>query len=194
MEIGKTLYIKSRKEWRTWLSKNHKSEPEIWLIYYKKNSDKPRIPYNDAVEEALCYGWIDSTLKPIDEYCYTQRFSPRRKNSPLSEMNKERVRRLIKAKKMTKYGMEMIKHHVDEDSHEVVHKWELKKFTLPDEILRELKADPVVWKNFQKFPESYKRIHIGWIDASRNRPDFFKTRLQYFIKMTAKNKKFGMVQ
>ena len=194
MEIGETLYVKSRKEWRSWLRKNHKTEPEIWLIYNKKNSNKPRIPYNDAVEEALCYGWIDSTLKPIDEFCYAQRFSPRRKNSQLSEMNNERVRQLIKSKKMTKYGMEKIKHHLDEDSHKVVHKRELKKFTLSEDILKELKADPVVWKNFQKFPESYKRIRIGWIDASRHRPDFFKTRLNYFIKMTGKNKKFGMVQ
>ena len=67
MEISKIIYVTKRKEWRAWLAKNHKKEKEIWLVYYRKASGKPRIPYNDAVEEALCYGWIDSTVKRIDE-------------------------------------------------------------------------------------------------------------------------------
>jgi uncharacterized protein YdeI (YjbR/CyaY-like superfamily) len=99
MKIGTTLYVTHRRQWRSWLAKNHASAREIWLIYFKKESGKSRIPYNDAVEEALCYGWIDSITKPIDEKRWAQRFSPRRKNSALSETNKERVRRLIKAKK-----------------------------------------------------------------------------------------------
>jgi uncharacterized protein YdeI (YjbR/CyaY-like superfamily) len=194
MEVGITLYITNRKQWRAWLAKNHRSATEIWLVYYKKHSGKPRIPYNDAVEEALCYGWIDSTLKPQDEECYAQRFSPRRKNSKLSEMNKERVRRLIKAKKMTRFGLEGIQHHMEKNPKKSSALQNLKNITLPKDILKFLKSDPVVWKNFEKFPESYKRIRIGWIDASRLRPEEFKKRLQYFLKMTAKNKKFGMVQ
>src|SRR5689334_13365691 len=113
MNIGKTLYAKNRMQWRSWLAKHHRSASEIWLVYYKKNSGKQRIPYNDAVEEALCYGWIDSTLKPIDKDRYAQRFSPRRKNSVLSEMNKERVRRLVRARKMTAFGLASIRHHMD---------------------------------------------------------------------------------
>src|SRR5206468_6830236 len=66
MKVGKTLYVKNRRGWRAWLATHHRTEPEIWLIYYKKHSGKPRIPYNDAVEEALCYGWIDSITKPVD--------------------------------------------------------------------------------------------------------------------------------
>ncbi len=194
MKIGKTFYAANRKQWRSWLAKNHRSEPEIWLIYYKKNSDKPRIPYNDAVEEALCYGWIDSTLKPKDEYSYLQRFSPRRKNSKLSEMNKERVRRLIKAKKMTRFGLEKIQHHLEQKSNGSKQSGALKKFSIPKDILDALKADPVIWKNFKRFPESYKHIRTGWIDGSRIRPDVFAQRLQYFLKMTAKNKMFGMVR
>jgi uncharacterized protein YdeI (YjbR/CyaY-like superfamily) len=194
MKIGKTLYVKDRNKWRRWLEKNHLKEPEIWLIYYKKHSGRPRIPYNDAVEEALCFGWIDSTTKPIDSDSWAQRFSPRRKNSKLSEMNKERVRRLIKAKKMTSAGLERIKHELRHDPAKPHEQPKVKKFVLPPDILEELKADPVVWKNFQKFPESYKQIRVGWIDGSRRRPEIFKTRLRYFIKMTAENKKFGMVQ
>src|SRR2546428_13886166 len=105
MNVGKTLYAKNRKEWRTWLAKHHKSATEIWLIYYKRVSGKPRIPYNDAVDEALCYGWIDSLLKPIDQHKYAQRSSPRKKTSRLSDMNRQRVRRPSPSGRMTKACM-----------------------------------------------------------------------------------------
>ena len=194
MNVGKTYYAANRKQWRSWLAKNHRTEPEIWLIYYKKNSDKPRIPYNDAVEEALCYGWIDSILKPRDEFSYLQRFSPRRKNSQLSPMNQERVRRLIKAKKMTRVGLATLQHHMEPGSNGSKPSTKLKRFTVPEDILQKLKSDPLVWKNFKRFPESYKRIRTGWIDGARHRHAIFEQRLQYFLKMTEKNKMFGMVQ
>src|SRR2546429_5090474 len=113
MKVGKTVYARNRREWRAWLARHHKTATEIWLIYYKKHSGKPRVSYNDAVDEALCYGWIDSTLKPIDADCYAQRFSPRRPTSRLSEMNRERVRRLIAARRMTRAGLERIRHVFD---------------------------------------------------------------------------------
>jgi len=182
MEIGKTLYLTNRKAWRAWLSKYYNSEKEIWLVYFKKHSKKPRIPYNDAVEEAICFGWIDSTVKRIDEDSTAQRFTPRRKNSLFSEMNKERARRLIQSGKMTNAGLEKINEKLDE------------KFIVPKDILKELKKDAVVWKNFKKFPLSYKRIRIGFVEDARKRPDEFNKRLRYFIKMTGKNSQFGMVK
>ena len=182
MKLGNTFYVTNRKAWRAWLAKNHASEKEIWLIYYKKHSGKPRIPYNDAVEEALCYGWIDSIIKRVDDDRTAQRFSPRRPKSFLSETNRERVRRLIKAKKMTRFGLEKIKTQLEE---EYVH---------AKDILAALKKDAKTWKNFQAFPESYQRIRVGWIDAARHRPEIFQQRLRYFLNMTAQNKKFGMVQ
>jgi uncharacterized protein YdeI (YjbR/CyaY-like superfamily) len=195
MEIGKTYYAPHRNAWRSWLARHHATEKEIWLIYYKKNSVKPRIPYNDAVEEALCFGWIDSLTKPIDEEKYAQRFSPRKKTSKWSEMNLERVRRLMTEGKMTEAGLAALNGAlmvVKKKSEHKLH--ETKAFKIPADILKELKKDKTVWENFQKFPESYKRIRIGWVDGSRNSPVYFKRRLQYFIKMTAKNKRFGMVQ
>jgi len=191
MDIGKTLYVTSRKQWRSWLSSHHKTAGDIWLIYYKKKSGKERIPYNDAVEEALCYGWIDSLTKPRDNESWVQRFTPRRKKSPLSETNKERVRRLIKARKMTRFGLQRIQHELDERS---VKTPKLKKFVLPADIIKRLRSDPVVWKNFTKYPSTYQHIRVAWIDGSRHRPDIFAQRLRYFMKMTARNKKFGMVQ
>ena len=190
MNVGKTFYAPDRKAWRAWLARHHKTAPEIWLVYYKKGSGKPRIPYNHAVEEALCYGWIDSILKPIDGRRYAQRFSPRRSTSVLSAMNRERVRRLIKAKKMTRAGLDRIAHAFD-------HKKESRinpGATIPKDILARLKRNPVVWKHFQRFPASYKRIRIGWIDAARHRRVAFEQRLGYFLRMTAQNKRFGMVQ
>jgi uncharacterized protein YdeI (YjbR/CyaY-like superfamily) len=182
VKVGKTLYAKNRKEWRAWLARHHKTAPEIWLIYYKKDSGKPRIPYNDAVEEALCYGWIDSLVKPIDGKKYAQRYSPRRKKSKLSDMNRERVRRLIMAGRMTKAGLAAIE------------RLGRKARKVPADIEGRLKRDPAVWRNFQRFPASYKRIRIGWIDAARPRREAFEQRLRYFMKMTARNKRFGMVQ
>jgi uncharacterized protein YdeI (YjbR/CyaY-like superfamily) len=194
MNTGKILYIKNRRDWRSWLAKNHRTSSEIWLIYYKKQSGKPRIPYNDAVEEALCYGWIDSTLKPIDEQRFAQRFSPRRKNSKLSEMNKERIRRLTKAKKMTRIGLESIRHHLENNPNKSAGSQGFSKFTFPQDILEIIRADPAAWKHFKFFPMSYKRIRIGWIDTARQRSEIFNQRLKYFLKMTIKHKRFVMVQ
>ena len=103
MEITKTLYVTNRKDWRKWLRKHYKTEKEIWLVYYKKGTGKPRIEYNDAVEEALCFGWIDSIVRSIDEEKHAQRFSPRKPNSKYSPANKERLRTLLKKKKVIKY-------------------------------------------------------------------------------------------
>lgn len=192
MQIGNTLYVFTRKAWRAWLAKHHATQKEIWLTYYKKESGKPRIPYNDAVEEALCYGWIDSILKPIDGEKYAQRFSPRKPRALWSAMNIERLRRLLRQKKVTKAGMEaatdalgtLRKQRNDRKS----------RVTIPTDILKALKRDPITWRNFSSFPASYKRIRVGWIDASRHRPEVFQQRLRYFLKMTAQNKRFGMVQ
>ena len=182
MELGETLYVTDRKAWRAWLRENHRHAAEIWLIYYKKASGKPRIPYDDAVEEALCFGWIDSTVKPMDTERTAQRFSPRRSKSFLSETNKERVRRLTRAKKMTRHGLNVIKNQMAQE------------YKLAEDILAHLKKDAVTWKNFKAFSPTYQRIRVGWIDGARGRSEIFQQRLRYFLKMTAQNKKFGMVQ
>jgi len=188
MNIGKTLYAKNRKAWRSWLSKNYKTENEIWLIYYKKDSGKPRIAYNDAVEEALCYGWIDSTAKKVDEERFAQRFTPRKPNSNLSEMNEQRVRKLISQKKMTKAGLAAIDHAFDSERKE-------RRFITPAAILKAIKADKFAWQNFQKLPESYKRIRIAYIESrKRHGNEQYQKALRYFVKMTSKNKRFGFVK
>ena len=103
------LYIKSREEWHSWLEENTSTTREVWLIFYKKGSDKPRIPYNDAVEEALCFGWIDGKIKRINEQFFIQRFTPRRRGSRLSKYNIERVEKLIKEGRMKPAGLQAFK-------------------------------------------------------------------------------------
>lgn len=185
MKLGKTLYAANRKAWCAWLSKNHAKAKEIWLIYYRKSSGKPRIPYNDAVEEALCFGWIDGTAKRVDGDRFAQRFTPRRRNSGLSQLNRERIKRLIKEKKMTKAGLAAVSHAFRGD----------EKFVFPKEILAAIRKDTEAWKNFQKLPESYKRIRVAYIGSRMDRDkEAFEKRLRHFIKMTAKGKRFGFVR
>jgi len=184
MDLGKTLYVTNRGQWRSWLDKNHDKEKEIWLIYYRKSSGKPRIPYNDAVEEALCYGWIDSIQKGIDVEKFAQRFSKRKPTSSLSVANKERISLLIRQKKMTNAGLNAISKIFDNSKKE--------QPTIATDILNPLKANKKAWKNFQKLPERYKRVRIGYIESRRRHGnELFQKSLQHFIEMTAKNKKFG---
>lgn len=188
MNIGKTLDVSGRKAWRAWLAEHHRTEKEIWLIYYRKDRGKACIPYEDAVEEALCYGWIDSTVKSIDNERYAQRFSPRRKTSGLSQPNRERVFRLIAARKMTKAGLVAIAHVFDPAKDKP---W---NFVVPPDILKPLKADKEAWRNFKKFPESYRRIRVAYIESRKRHGDgLFRKALEHFIRMTAKNKRIGFV-
>lgn len=179
MEITKTLYITDRKAWRDWLRKNYKTEKEIWLVYPKKAIGEPRVEYNDAVEEALCFGWIDSLVKRLDEERTVQRFSPRKPNARYSQANIERLRALMAKKKVIKEVAETLGSVLNE------------KFIIPPDILKALQANRQAWKNFQKFSDSYKRIRIAFIDGARRRPEEFQKRLRYFIEMTEKNRMFG---
>src|SRR5919198_457561 len=105
MEIRKTLYVTSREEWRAWLTKHYESETEVWLIFYKKHTGRPRISYDHAVEEALCFGWIDSIVKRMDDEAFAQKFTPRRDSSRWSALNKRRVRTLMREGRMTEAGL-----------------------------------------------------------------------------------------
>jgi uncharacterized protein YdeI (YjbR/CyaY-like superfamily) len=179
MKIGETLYVIKRKDWRRWLSKNYNKKKEIWLVYYKKSSGKPRIAYDEAVEEALCFGWIDSIVKRIDSEKHSQRFSPRRKGSQLSEINHERVKKLIKQGKMTEAGLQAISFT----------KRELK---IKPDVLKKMKENKEVWNNFRKFPDSYQRVRIAYIESQRKHSkQAFEKSLNNFIKLTKRNKMFG---
>ena len=176
MEISKTFYTSERAEWRRWLLENFETESEIWFVFPTKASGESALSYNDAVEEALCFGWIDSTNKYLDSTHSARRFTPRKKGSPYSRPN---VERLIWLEKMG-----MLHPLVRDDVLPLIR----APYVFSEDILEEIKADEAAWKNYEKFSESYKRIRIAYIDAARSRPEEFRKRLDSFIKKTRDGK------
>ncbi|MCR5207082.1 MAG: YdeI/OmpD-associated family protein [Eubacterium sp.] len=176
MEVNNTFYTDSRAEWRAWLSEHFETEKEIWFVFPVKDSGEAGVSYNDAVEEALCFGWIDSTARTLDEAHHIRRFTPRRKKSGYSQPNIERLIRLD--------GEGLIHPKIREEVKSVIE----APFVFPEDILSEIEKDKTAWKNYLAFTEPYKRIRVAYIDAARKRPDEFKKRLNSFIAKTRENK------
>jgi uncharacterized protein YdeI (YjbR/CyaY-like superfamily) len=183
MEVGETLDVRTRAAWRSWLRRNHARKKEIWLVYHARAGGRPSLAYNDAVDEALCFGWIDSTVKKIDAHSRAQRFTPRRKGSPVSEMNKARARRLVREGRMTAAGRAALGSAIRRE-----------RLVVAPDIRRALRAEPSAWARFERLPVAYKRIRLGFIEGARGRPEIFATRLRYFVRMTAEGKRYGMVR
>ena len=179
MEIGETLYVTARAEWRRWLEANFDTAPEIWLVYPNKASGEPRILYNDAVEEALCFGWIDSIIKKPDELRAAQRFSPRRPGSRYSQLNKERLRWLA--------AEGLLHPSVRASAEEALR----EEFVFPDDILDAIRANERAWAHYEGFSATYRRIRVAYIDAGRRRPEVFESRLRSFLKATERGKQLG---
>ena len=179
MKISKTLDVPNRKAWRAWLKAHYKTEKEIWLVYYRKQSGKPRIAYNDAVEEALCFGWIDSTVKNLDAERFVQKFSPRKPRSAYSQANKERLQRLRARGKVMNDVLATLGDVAAE------------KFEFPSDILQAIQTNELAWKHFQTYSAPYRRIRVAFVDGARDRPAEFCKRLKHFLRMTEQNKQFG---
>jgi len=174
------LDVTTRAEWRAWLRRHYKSATVVWLVFHKKHTGRPRVAYNDAVEEALAFGWIDSTAHRLDEDRYAQRFSPRRPGSSYSESNLARLRAMAAKGKIVPEVLEKVQPLLAK-----------KPVVVPVDILTALKADRETWKNFRAYSDSYQRIRIGYIEGARNRPDEFAKRLRNFLKMTKENRIIG---
>lgn len=172
----KVFYASDRNEWRRWLEENFTVEKEIWLAFPTVASGKTGVSYNDAVEEALCFGWIDSTARFIDEDYGARRFTPRRKGSSYSRPNIERLIWL------DEQGM------IHPDVREGVVGIIYEPYVFPSDIIEAIKKDPIAWEFYAKLTEPYKRIRIAYIDAARSRPEEFVKRLQSFIKKTREGK------
>lgn len=185
------LYVTNRDDWRAWLKKNYNTKKDIWLIYYKKHTGKPRLPYDDAVEEAICFGWIDSSVKRLDDERYAQKFTPRNTKSRWSELNVKRARKMIEEGKMTKAGLAKYKMGIKNSTGGTKEKPLKKKLVISSDLKRELSANKKVWENFSNLAPSYKRLYIGWI-ASAKKEETRKRRLAETIKLLRQNKKLGM--
>ncbi|MBM3790734.1 MAG: hypothetical protein FJW35_10360, partial [Acidobacteria bacterium] len=165
MKITNTLHVTDRSEWRSWLEKNHESATEVWLPYDRRHTGRPRIPYEDAVEEALCFGWIDSIVKRIDDERYAQKFTPRKNASSWSELNKRRARRLIAEGRMTEAGLAKCRSATAAGGSAPRPRPKRAEPAIPAFVERALKAKGKAWENFNNLAPSYRRNYIGWITA-----------------------------
>jgi uncharacterized protein YdeI (YjbR/CyaY-like superfamily) len=185
------LYVTNRKKWRKWLEKNHSTCEEVWLRYYKKPSGKPRIPYADAVEEALCFGWIDGKIKRINEDYYIQRFTPRRPGSRWSKYNIDRIEKLTKAGLMHTAGLKAFKQALDKP--ELVYDDRRDGIPeVPEDLMTELAKNNIALQNFINFSLSTRRMYIGWLNSAR-RPETRSNRIEKIVGWAEKNQKPGMM-
>jgi uncharacterized protein YdeI (YjbR/CyaY-like superfamily) len=185
------LYVIDREEWRAWLDKNHDTAKEIWLIYYKKHTAKLRIPYDDAVEEALCYGWIDSTVRRLDDERYMQKYTPRKAKSVWSDANKTRARKMIKEGRMTEAGLSRVRDAKRSGEWKRTGSRDLPDKVPPD-LKRALAADKKARRNFENLAPSYKKHFIWWISSAK-RDETRQRRIKKTVSMAAENKKPGML-
>lgn len=175
----KTLCVKDRKQWRAWLQKHGRNECEIWLVYYKRNSGKPRIPYDDAVQEALCFGWIDGQTARLDEDRFLQRFTPRKPASRWSPINIRRVRKLIKEGSMTAAGLAVF---------DPARRTEPQPADFSSDVEARFRQQAKAWSNFQGFPPFYRRMTAGWVGSAKKEDTRLK-RLQKLIEYSAQGKR-----
>lgn len=177
------VYAPDRATWRAWLEANHASSPGIWLVYFKKESGQTRVEYADAVEEALCFGWIDSVVNPIDERSYKQVFSPRKPKSNWSKLNKERVEQLTAAGLIRPAGQKMI------DLAKATGTWdalnEVEQLIEPEELKVALDANPTARGYWDKFSRSSKRAILEWLNSAKQ-PDTRNKRVRETVEMAEK--------
>ena len=172
----KLFSAKTRRKWRNYLSRHFESDEEVWFVFPVAEADEKSLTYNDTVEEALCFGWIDSVNIRLDDLHCARRFSPRKKGSPYSRMNIERLIHLER--------QGMIHPKIRDSVLPIIQ----VPFEYPEDIIDAIRQDEEAWKNYQHLAEPYKRIRIAYIEAARKRPEEFQKRLNSFIDKTRKGK------
>lgn len=181
-----TVYASNRQAWREWLAKNHRTSLGIWLIYYKVNSGKPSVRYNEAVKEALCFGWIDSKAKSLDEDRYQQVFTLRKPKSVWSKLNKQYVEELIEQGLMTEAGLEKIEAAKQNGSWSTLDA--IEALIVPVDLMQALAANETAQRNFEAFSNSSKKIILFWISSAK-RPETRLRRIEQTVSSAAQNKK-----
>lgn len=174
-----TLHVENRSKWRAWLEANCDRATEIWLVYYKKETGRPRVDYGDAVEEAICFGWIDSKIRKLDEARFAQLFTPRTPESRWSPSNIARAKRMIQEGKMTARGLKVFNPARQTPS---------LPTELPALLEEQFKKHTAAWENFRRFTPSYQRLTIGWV-ASAKKEETRSNRLRQLIAESAANKR-----
>lgn len=190
------VFFENRESLRNWLGKNHKESPGIWMIYYKKHTGNSCIEYREALEEALCFGWIDSTLRRIDDERYVRKFTPRTNTSNWSDVNKKLVLELIENGKMTEAGLQKIDvwiktGKVDWKIQKSGKKARDKELQVPDYFLEALSENEPALANFKNLARSYKRQYVLWITFAK-REETIRKRLKEAVELLKENKLLGL--
>jgi len=190
------IYFEDKESLRKWLKINHDKSPGVWMVFYKKASNKKCISYREALEEALCFGWIDSTVKGVDDEQYLRKFTPRINTSNWSDVNKKIVAVLINEGRMTEAGLRKIDVYVKTgklkwDNKREQRSKEDKVFEIPEFILKEFSINEPALSNFNNLALSYKKIYVGWITSAK-RDETIQKRLQESIVLLKENKKLGL--
>ena len=187
----KTVHAKNRAEWRKWLTANHKRVTEVWLIYYKKETGKTSIAYGASVEEALCFGWVDSLIKNLDDTKYARKFTPRKSESRWSRSNKKRVEKLIAEGLMTEHGLRLVeaaKRNGNWDGPE--QKLKLT-FEITPEFAEALAKNRQAKETFDKLAASYQKQYLGWIEVAKGIENR-QRRIAESIQLLEAGKKLGL--
>ena len=180
-----TVYATNRQEWREWLENNHHTSRGVWLIYYKVKSGKPSVQYSEAVKEALCFGWIDSKVKSLDEERYMQIFTPRKPKSVWSKLNKQYIQELIEQGLMTPSGLEKIEAAKQDGSW---HKLDaIEELIIPADLKQALEANQTANRYFEALSNSFKKNILFWIESAK-RPETRLSRIEQTISSAVQNK------
>lgn len=181
-----TLHFRDREEWRSWLSKNHDKENYVWLVFYRKGFGNG-VSLEEAVEEAMCFGWIDGKLRKIDNEKFILRFSSRKAKSVWSKINRERAEKLIESGRMTDAGLARIK-EAKESGHWNSAYTSKVKWSIPSDLKKAFLKDTKAWKNFQNFANSYRNMYISWVNNAKTE-ETRKKRIKKVVEQSKQNKK-----
>jgi uncharacterized protein YdeI (YjbR/CyaY-like superfamily) len=181
----KLLHVRSRHEWRKWLSRHHASESEVWLVFHKLHTVAASLSYDDAVEEAMCFGWIDSLVRRVDHARYARKFTPRKADSKWSTANRRRYAALKSRGALAPPGLKRSPTSRSGDAP----KSDLRG--IPRYIQKTLQGNKRAWQNFQQLAPSYRRAYVGWIDAAK-REETKQRRLREALGLLAAGKKLGL--
>ena len=182
----KTFDPQTVRRWRKWLADHYESESEVWVIFHKRHTGQPTVAYLDALDEALCYGWIDSLVRRLDEDRYARKFTPRRSGSKWSDVNRKRYAELAKAGRLTPAGQAC--------SPETGGRYGPKPTvpaTIPAGIRKALKASPKAWSFFETLTPGQQRYHFGWIHIAKQK-ETKQRRMKEVIRLLEKKQKLGL--
>lgn len=181
----RTLDVRSRRQWRTWLEAHHQSESEIWLVFHKRHTATKSISYDDAVEEALCFGWIDSLIRRLDDDRYARKFTPRKPDSRWSSINRRRYEGLKSRGLLAPAGLDRPPTNRSGDAPK------LRVSVFPSYIEKGLKANARAWEHFERLAPSHRRAYVGWIDSAK-REETKAKRLREAVTLLAAGQKIGL--